>query len=650
MKRLINLFLMAVTLLLLPACNDDPDFIKNAPPASGNVDEDDDSTIGDETEEGVDQNFQIYLCFGQSNMEGFASGSYNGIEEQDKTVDERFQMMAVVSDGWDREAGHWYAAVPPLCRYNTGLCPADYFGRTMVEKLSETNPDVKIGVIVVAIGGAGIKAFHKTKYYEYYSDPQNAGWQQSLMDIYGGYPYGKLVEMAKAAQKQGVIKGILMHQGETDGCGEEWRGYVADIYNNLISDLSLTASETPLLVGELLNDGQGHGNGVYKNADLLKISELVPNTYVVSSEGCSVVDASIDPDDEGNNRYLHFSSEGYRELGRHYAETMLAVLEGQQPEEPAKPIVPVEELFNFDSEYFDIAVGMDDASASWNPETKELQTAQYGVFGWHYGDKYADISSYKYLVAELQEAQNTGAGLCIYSDSDITGCSYISNFSEGENGGKRVVIDLSNGLNANVNNNGQVIPIDLTSVKIIGIWSYGSSVIKFDKIYLTNERPTDVDEPTTDDLFVFEEGKFNPKLSGSATFDFDTMTLSGAGGWGVSGWEYGSAVNIKGLGYLVVKLSEINGVNPNLILGNTNVWGEAYQASGATQASDGYWYSVVDLSEDLKSNVNDDKDYSVGTIYLDQIKLIGIQTGGSATDITYKIEGVYLSDTNPLEQ
>lgn len=493
MKRLIYFFFAAAMMLSVAGCNDDPDFIKNAPPSSGETDgTDDDSDAGDDvTVEGVDPNFQIYLCFGQSNMEGFASldGTYNGIEDKDKTVDERFQVLNVVSGSWNgvqREVGHWYTAVPPLCRSNTGLCPADYFGRTMVEELSKTNPDIKVGVIVVAIGGAGIKAFHKTKYNEYYTGTDD--WQRSLMDIYDGYPYGTLVDMARIAQKQGVIKGILMHQGESDVCGPEWRQYVADIYNDIISDLSLKPENTPLLVGELLDDNN-QGLGVDRNPDLSKIKELVPNTYVVSSEGCTVVEN--DPGKDGKNRYLHFSSEGYRELGRHYAQTMLDILANQEPEQPGKEIVPIADLFKFDSEYFDYAVGGDNSGASWNPDTKEFQTTQYGVFGWHYGDKYADISSYNYLVVELQEPQTANAGVCIYSDSEITGRSYLSSFSEGENGGTRVVIDLSQGLNANVNNGDEVIPIDLTSVKIIGIWSYGSSVIKFDKIYLTNERPTD---------------------------------------------------------------------------------------------------------------------------------------------------------------
>lgn len=167
--------------------------------------------------------------------------------------------------------------------------------------------------------------------------------------------------------------------------------------------------------------------------------------------------------------------------------------------------------------------------------------------------------------------------------------------------------------------------------------------------YVTNElKEPDPAEPTpVEGLFKFEEGLFNPKLSGVATFDFTSKTLSGACAWGVSGWEYNPAINIKNNEYLVAKLSGIDdsGTKPYLILGNSDVMGEAYQASGVTKASDGFWYSVVKLSQDLVSNVN----VKVGTIYLDRITLIGIQTPGS-NEVSYKIEDVYISPTNPLEQ
>lgn len=58
-----------------------------------------------------DTNFWIFLCFGQSNMEGFP-----GIEEQDKSgVDERFKVFAAVDfPKLKRKQGNWYPAVPSV--------------------------------------------------------------------------------------------------------------------------------------------------------------------------------------------------------------------------------------------------------------------------------------------------------------------------------------------------------------------------------------------------------------------------------------------------------------------------------------------------------------------------------------------------------
>ena len=94
----------------------------------------------------VDPNFYVYLCFGQSNMEGNAA-----IEAQDKEyVDPRFKTLACV-DFQDprRNKGEWYTAYPPIVRQGTGLGMADYFGRTMVANLSN---EITVGVVDVANG------------------------------------------------------------------------------------------------------------------------------------------------------------------------------------------------------------------------------------------------------------------------------------------------------------------------------------------------------------------------------------------------------------------------------------------------------------------------------------------------------------------
>lgn len=72
-----------------------------------------------------DSNLHIYLCFGQSNMEGNAK-----FEAQDTiNINERFQVLqAVDCPESGRTKANWYKAAPPLIRCYTGLTPADYFG------------------------------------------------------------------------------------------------------------------------------------------------------------------------------------------------------------------------------------------------------------------------------------------------------------------------------------------------------------------------------------------------------------------------------------------------------------------------------------------------------------------------------------------
>jgi len=252
-----------------------------------------------------DLNFHIYLCIGQSNMEGAAKA-----ELQDSTVNPRFQVMQTVDcDHLNRTKGNWYPAIPPLCRCRTNLGLTDYFGRTMVEYLPE---NVKVGVILVAIAGCKIELFDKDNYQTYVETAP--GWMKGMIKEYDGNPYGRLVEMAKLAQKSGVIKGILLHQGESNANDSLWTRKVKGVYDNLMNDLNLNPKNVPLLAGETVNSDQG-GVCAGFNQIMATLPQTLPNSYVISSAGC--------PDGPDN---LHFSAEGYRMLGKRYAEKMLDLL------------------------------------------------------------------------------------------------------------------------------------------------------------------------------------------------------------------------------------------------------------------------------------------------------------------------------------
>ena len=255
-----------------------------------------------------DPNFHVYLCIGQSNMEGAARA-----ELQDSTVNPRFQVMEALNcDNLNRKISNWYPAIPPLCRCKTNLGPTDYFGRTMVTNLPE---NVKVGVIVVAIGGCKIELFDKDNYPSYIETAPV--WMKGMIKEYDGNPYGRLVEMAKLAQKDGVIKGILLHQGESNSKDSLWTRKVKGVYDNLMKDLNLDPKNVPLLAGETVNADQ---NGICAgmNAIIATLPKTLPNSYVISSAGCA---------DGPDN--LHFSAAGYRVLGKRYAEKMLEILNGK---------------------------------------------------------------------------------------------------------------------------------------------------------------------------------------------------------------------------------------------------------------------------------------------------------------------------------
>ncbi|MDI1256185.1 MAG: sialate O-acetylesterase [Flavobacterium sp.] len=257
-----------------------------------------------------DPNFYIYLCLGQSNMEGAAK-----IEAQDTiNVNPRFKMMSAVNcPSENRKQGEWYTATPPLCRCNTGLTPADYFGRTMVENLPK---NVTVGVINVAVGGCKIELFDKDNYKEYLATTPD--WLKNFAKNYDDNPYARLVAMARIAQKSGVIKGILLHQGESNTGDTLWPQKVKKVYDNLLKDLNLKPDSLPLLAGEVMGEDQ-NGKCASMNAIINKLPQTIPNSYVILSKGC-----------EGIDDQLHFSAAGYRELGKRYAAQMLKLVEDKR--------------------------------------------------------------------------------------------------------------------------------------------------------------------------------------------------------------------------------------------------------------------------------------------------------------------------------
>ena len=275
-----------------------------------------------------DPNFYIFLCFGQSNMEGNARPEAADLASPGS----RFLLMPAVDfpatdQRAERKMGEWCEASAPLCRPNTGLTPADWFGRTLVASLPE---NIKIGVIHVAIGGIDIKGFLPDSIPNYV-EKKSPQWMKGMLKAYDNNPYERLVTLAKKAQKDGVIKGILMHQGETNTGDPKWAGMVKQVYENLCGDLQLKPEEVNLYVGNIVQaGGKGVCIGCKKQID--ELPQTIHTCQVISSDNCS----------NGPDR-LHFDAAGYRELGCRYGEAVARHL-GFEPKRPKDMPVAIKKI------------------------------------------------------------------------------------------------------------------------------------------------------------------------------------------------------------------------------------------------------------------------------------------------------------------
>jgi len=144
------------------------------------------------------------------------------------------------------------------------------------------------------------------------------------VESYGGNPYRRLVNIAKEAQKSGVIKGILLHQGETNNGQLDWPDRVKAIYEDLLKELNLKAEEVPLLAGEVVSTEKNGLCGAH-NDIIHMLPEVIPTSHVIYAS---------DLDQQGDD--LHFTTEAYRTLGERYAEKMLELLEEKPVAEEKK--------------------------------------------------------------------------------------------------------------------------------------------------------------------------------------------------------------------------------------------------------------------------------------------------------------------------
>ena len=166
-------------------------------------------------------------------------------------------------------------------------------------------------------------------------------------------------------------------------------------------------------------------------------------------------------------KYLYYATQEYSDLIN-------------QPDHV--PTIKEQPLFSLTAEWFNPSII---GTGSFNESTGALTTGQYGFGGWQFAGG-ADISAHKYLVIELKQAQTAGAVFRMFDVNTPWGAHTQSEFGSNQ----KLVLDLHN-LKVYNDNSGNMTDanrnLDPSHVYYAGIWSYGSSPIYINKVFLSDD-------------------------------------------------------------------------------------------------------------------------------------------------------------------
>ncbi|MDQ8005879.1 MAG: sialate O-acetylesterase [Pedobacter sp.] len=234
----------------------------------------------------IDENFHIYLLTGQSNMSGRGTVASN--------VDVSNPRIKVL-----KQDGTWATATHPLHGEieptAAGVGPGLAFALKMLEN---SDPNVTIGLVPTAVGGQSITAFEP--------GVTNDRTNKSI--------YNESIKYVNIARTQGVLKGILFHQGEANNnTATSWLTRVKALISNFRTEFN--NPQLPFIIGEM---GRFPAEpNKYDNilAVMPGLVAEVPFTALVSSTGLTDI-----------NDGTHFNSSSATALGIRYAEKMKEVI------------------------------------------------------------------------------------------------------------------------------------------------------------------------------------------------------------------------------------------------------------------------------------------------------------------------------------
>lgn len=224
----------------------------------------------------------VFVMAGQSNMAGRGVVEAEDTLTNDRifTIDKNGKMILA------KEPLHFYE--PNLVGLDCGLS----FAKTLLKSVPK---DVSILILPTAVGGSSIS--------QWLGDSVHRGVKL----------YSNFLEKIEFAKKNGEIKGVLWHQGESDTNPRDIPLYKERL-GTLISRFREAAGnkKLPVLLGELGSYSANPTNWELINEEIRKYAKEDKYSSVISTK---------DFKDKGD--HIHFNSAGQRELGKRFAEAWL---------------------------------------------------------------------------------------------------------------------------------------------------------------------------------------------------------------------------------------------------------------------------------------------------------------------------------------
>ncbi|WP_026968721.1 sialate O-acetylesterase [Algoriphagus terrigena] len=225
------------------------------------------------------ENVWVFVLAGQSNMAGRGL-----VEPADTIPDPRIFTINASGDILvAKEPLHFYE--PALTGLDCGLS----FGKELLKHIPDS---ISVLLIPTAVGGSSVAQWINDSTYRNVSLLSN---------------FREKIEIGKA---HGTIKGILWHQGETDASTPE----NIEIHDSQLQRLfSLFRDEVnnetlPILVGELGSFSKTPDSWQAINSEIAAYVQTDPFAYLIKTG-----------DLKHKGDFVHFDSEGQREMGKRFA-------------------------------------------------------------------------------------------------------------------------------------------------------------------------------------------------------------------------------------------------------------------------------------------------------------------------------------------